>query len=145
MVLKLKTLAFAAASLSPPKQPFFQPDEFDRGWKQVWSAFYERDEDFNEFMDYFVKRTCVPPKSLALEEGPFDLFVCAERCSEQEVAALVVTGNGTRIRYCVRAPSSALEGGCCASAGGFAREHRPAHDALQRVSSVARTVDRGSS
>jgi hypothetical protein len=105
MVLKSKSLA--ADSLSPPKQPFFQPDEFDRGWKQVWSAFYERDEDFNGFIDYFVKHTCVPPKSLAREGGPFDLFVCAERCSEPEVAALAVTVNGTRVRYCARAPPSA--------------------------------------
>ena len=101
MVLKLK--AFAAASLSLHGQPFFQPEEFPQGWKNVWSTYYERDKDFDDFMDYFIKRVCVPPKYLAVEDEPSGLFVCAERCGEWEMPTLSVHQNGTRMRHCVPA------------------------------------------
>ena len=101
MVLKLKGVA--AALLSLHSQPFFQPEEFDRSWKDVWSAYYERDEDFDDFMNYFIKSVCVPPKYLAVEDEPLDLFVCAERCGEWEMPTLSVHANGTRMRRCVPA------------------------------------------
>ena len=90
---------------NPSGRPFFQEDEFSFDWKHVWSAYFEKDDEFDEFMQYFVESACTPPKSLALEEEPLGLFVCAERCKDGHVAFLALSKGGRRERLCI--PDSA--------------------------------------
>lgn len=80
---------------------FFQQDEFCFSWKEVWSAYFEKDDEFDEFMKYFVENACESPKSLALEEQPLGLFVCAERCEGPQKAFLFLSKDGVRERFCV--------------------------------------------
>jgi hypothetical protein len=90
---------------NPSGKSLFQNDEFSFAWKHVWSAYFDKDDEFDEFMQYFVENACTPPKRLALEEEPLGLFVCAERCKEGHVAFLALSKDGRRERLCM--PDSA--------------------------------------
>ena len=115
MIAALMSLgvALAAHKLSAPTlhvrfpQPAFmlQPDEFYMEWHAVWSAYFEEGEELDDFLAYFLKSACKPPRKIAVEEVPYGLLVCARECKEGSVPVFKVLKNGTRVRKCRRESS----------------------------------------
>lgn len=71
-------------------------------WDNVWEAYFDTTEEFNDFMTWVIKNACKPPKKIAVEMKPYNLLVCAKPCKNGFVSVLMFKRNGHRVRSCKR-------------------------------------------